>query len=394
MTTPEATNTLEAVEATSEAAVVASNEEVIPLEEREGGNDPEVVEKGTDLVSVGVPTTVEYTSDPTEGVTINAPEGEIQVTPTSKMSGESSTSVTEGSASVTPNTGYETDTVIRPIFNGVMNFQAIRGPEAPLVYSWEIELGSGQYLEQINGETVGLYYEDGTLAMSIHTEEARDAVGTAVPTSLEQTGADEIALTVHHREKAYVYPVIAGPAFQTGYAATLITTPTIEPPPPPPPVGPAPGDPGYEESPEPIPSTGGYTVAPPQFGGATASSVNPEMTAKMWDCQTHVCEVGAWRVNFKEQFHFNGHKGIVGGYSWHNDSSDYHNCDDYRAIYPWSISVNACVWIGNYAYYGYGEHMCAQMRYHIDKPWGEDYAAMTFHNYGDGFVGPHWNDDC
>jgi hypothetical protein len=117
------------------------------------------------------------------------------------------------------------------------------------------------------------------------------------------------------------------------------------------------------------------------------------MFARMADCQTHVCAVGAWKVWVKESFKFNGYKGRVGGEAWH-DSDNFKNCDDYRATWPWSIDINNCVWIGNHAFYGYGDHFCAQSRYHINRPWASSYAAMTMHNYGDGYVGFHWNDDC
>lgn len=97
----------------------------------------------------------------------------------------------------------------------------------------------------------------------------------------------------------------------------------------------------------------------------------------------------------KGEISFNGRKGVFGGEAWHDsEEGSYHNCSDYSATWPWSIEENDCKWIGNHAFYGYGDHMCAQDLYHINKPWGSDYAAMTFHNYGDGYAGPHWNDDC
>jgi hypothetical protein len=227
----EATSTLEAADATSDSTVVASSDEAIPLEEREAGNDPKIVQEGQTLTSVGAPTTVEYTADPSEGVTIETPEGPIEVTPTSGAA-KPTTTIAEEAASVTPNTSTEVDTVIRPIYDGVMNFQAIRGSEAPETYSWQVNLHTGQYLEETSDHAaVGLYYEDGTEGMLIYAEPAHDAVGVEVPTSLAKTGSNEITLTVKHRSAAFTYPIIAGPGFSTAYQATTTIWPTIEGPP-------------------------------------------------------------------------------------------------------------------------------------------------------------------
>jgi hypothetical protein len=228
----EAAATLEAAESTSESTVVAPTSEVVPQEEREEGNDPAVVKEGSVLISTGAPTKVEYSTTPSEGVAVSAPEGPIQITPVGASAGEQSTNVVNGSVSVTSNIQTQVDTIVRPIFDGVMNFQAIRAITAPESYSWQVELGSGQYLEQVSEQNaVQLYYEDGTPAMLISAEQAHDATGAVVPTTLEKTGPDEITLHVKHKGSSYVYPIMAGPSFEVGYQATVITQPIIEGPP-------------------------------------------------------------------------------------------------------------------------------------------------------------------
>jgi hypothetical protein len=249
----EAAATLEAADSTSESMVVSSNEEMISQEEREEGDDPSVVKEGSVLISTGTPTKVEYSTTPSEGVTVSTPEGPIQIAPIGASASEQSTNVVNGSVSVTSNSQAQVDTIVRPIFDGVMNFQAIRAITAPESYSWQVELGPGQYLEQISEQNaVELYYEGGTPAMQISAEQAHDATGATVPTTLEKTGSDEITLHVKHKGGNYVYPILAGPSFGVGYQATVITEPIIE--------GPPPKE-GYWESgeiivgpPEPIPS--------------------------------------------------------------------------------------------------------------------------------------------
>jgi hypothetical protein len=124
-----------------------------------------------------------------------------------------------------------------PEFDGVMNFPKINGPSDPEEYSWRVELGSGQKLMPIV-DGAAIVYKDGTVAFTIAPEDAHDAQGAAVPTTLAVTGPDVITLTVHHRagnpaagNASFAYPVVPGPAFSTAYAGTVTQEPTREGPP-------------------------------------------------------------------------------------------------------------------------------------------------------------------
>jgi hypothetical protein len=76
--------------------------------------------------------------------------------------------------------------------------------------------------------------------------------GANVDTSLNVSNGNILTLTVHHKSKAYVYPVVGGANYETGYESVIVYTP-------PPPTPPA--ETVYWESadlyvgpPEPIPS--------------------------------------------------------------------------------------------------------------------------------------------
>jgi hypothetical protein len=163
--------------------------------------------------------------------------------------------VVNEAAAVAANTAEGADLVTRPMFDGVTEFQAIRGPEAPETYSWTVDLAEGQTLEMAGENVAEVYCEDGTPAMSIMPQPAHDATGKNVNTSITVSEGDVLTLTVHHREAGVVYPVIGGANFETGYESLTIYTP----PPPPPPKE------EYWES-------GDLIVGPPESTEASASS--------------------------------------------------------------------------------------------------------------------------
>ncbi|HEX7244017.1 MAG TPA: SMP-30/gluconolactonase/LRE family protein [Solirubrobacterales bacterium] len=403
----EVSDTLDAADNTSESTVMSSSAELLSIEERLDGNNPGLDQTGELIESTGTPTDTTIATDPTEGFTIYIPESAVHVEPVDLGEVSSQVTPSEDVVAVSANTSGNSDTILRPVFNGLLTFGSIRDASAAENFSWKVQLAEGQTLKSLNPHEAEVDFEDGTSALVISTQGAHDAVGAEVSTSLSVTEGNVITLTVHHREEPYVYPVVAGTGWEGGYVIDYAPRPLDEleireeeeriarekyeqelrkaeel------------GQPAPEYSPDEKGEnswTGTASVsAPAQASSAGGARV---FEAKMSDCQTHVCEVGAWRVWLKESFKGNGTKGKVGGEAWH-DSSNYKNCDDWRATWPWSVSINACEWIGNHAFYGYGNHFCVQSRYHINRPWASSYAAMTFHNYGDGYAGPHWNDDC
>lgn len=111
--------------------------------------------------------------------------------------------------------------MIRPVYDGLMEFAAIRDASAPEEYSWKVNLREEQILRPVNSRFVEIAYEDGPEAALISAQHAHDALGTEVPTTLSVSEGDVITLTVPHREGSYVYPVVAG----AGFEGAFITNP-------------------------------------------------------------------------------------------------------------------------------------------------------------------------
>jgi hypothetical protein len=111
-----------------------------------------------------------------------------------------------------------------PRYVGDMTFPKITGPEGPEAFSWQIWLEEGQELRQVDGQRAVVLFENGLLAFSIAAEEAHDAEGTGVPTTLTVTQPNIITLTVLHREgnpeagdAPFRYPIVAGRGWSGGF---------------------------------------------------------------------------------------------------------------------------------------------------------------------------------
>lgn len=221
----EAEETLEAVEETSEATLVAPTEEVISAEERADGNNPSLIEGENELQTIGVPDPSTIPTNPMEGFTVKLPEGSISATPVGVGEGATPMIDAEEAAAVGGNTTPEVDSAIRPVFDGLLTFGDIRDASAPETYSWKVNLGPQQVLKSVDSQHAEVDYKDGFEAYLITAEPASDAVGTAVPTSLSVSEGDVITQRVEHREKTYVYPVVAGVGWEGGFHTETIVGP-------------------------------------------------------------------------------------------------------------------------------------------------------------------------
>jgi hypothetical protein len=127
----------------------------------------------------------------------------------------------EGNAAVSANTASSSDSVVRPLDDGGMVFQAIRDETAPESYSYRVTLGEEQVLRSIDGQHAEVYYSGHEPAFSITAEPAHDAVGTAVPTTLTVDGRDVVTLHVSYKTGStgppFVYPITAGTGWQGGF---------------------------------------------------------------------------------------------------------------------------------------------------------------------------------
>jgi hypothetical protein len=122
-----------------------------------------------------------------------------------------------------------------PSFDGAMSFSDIHGPDGPEDYCWEVKLSEGEELRQIDETRAGVFWEDGTEAMSIIAGLAHDAEGTDVPTTLAVTGTNLLTLTVHHRAgnpaaggEPFDYPISQGKGWEGGFQTVTVSLPPTE----------------------------------------------------------------------------------------------------------------------------------------------------------------------
>lgn len=370
----EAVATLDAVDGTSGSTIVAPVEEAVDPAEREAGNDPALKENGEMLESTGTANPATISIDPSGGFTVESsvdplqPVEQLHVEPVS--TGEDSTPmvVAEEVAATSANSTANVDTVIRPVFNGVFDYQSIRNVEAPEEYSWKIQLSKAQILKVIDKQYAAVEYENGDIAYAIIAEPAHDAVGTTIETSFSVTG-NIITLIVPHGAQKYVYPVTSGVGWEGGFTTSLAVMPPPE-----------------EEA-----ASGMETfsvVWPPEPAGygdpddATASKVQTLIKRYGY----YGCELSfeggctTWKHKIKGFFFYNGR------YAWWKDRDPV--CENDTFLQIW-IDVEYCDWIGpNHQKYGNGHHITSQTRFTVYKTvkgltGGKDHA-LTIRMYGSG----------
>jgi len=95
-----------------------------------------------------------------------------------------------------------------------------------------VKLGEGEELRQIDETHAGVFWEDGTQAMTITAQLAHDAEGVSVPTTLAVIEPNLVTLTVHHRAgnpaaggAPFDYPVVAGSGWEGGFRTYPVEMP-------------------------------------------------------------------------------------------------------------------------------------------------------------------------
>jgi tripartite motif-containing protein 71 len=217
----EAAETLDAVDTTSDSEIVAPVTEVLEPEQIAAGDNPGLAQNGEEVVSTGTPTTTSMTTDLHEGFTIHSPEGETTITPAISEDG-AELAIAEGVTGLTANTEEEVDTAVRPQYNGTQTFQAIRSPDSPSTFSWDVELASDQHLELVDPQHAQVVYDESeVVAFLITAEPAHDATGDEVPTTLQVSG-NTLTLNVDFSSGEFVFPIVAGQGWETSYETPIL----------------------------------------------------------------------------------------------------------------------------------------------------------------------------
>ena len=294
--------------------------------------------------------------------------------------------ITDGSAAVISNTATHVDTVLRPAYDGLMAFQAIRDNTAPETYSWEVTLGEGESLKLLDEQHAGIFWEDGTQALLIGAQSAHGADGKAVTTSLTVTEGNIITLTVHHRISGVVYPVVAGVGWQGGFKTHVAS---IEEPPPAEEEGGIYSD-GVMGAPVPYPMEEADKEGEAGASGARSKYLQ---TFRFRQCSLdgvpyYAC--GDWEQAMKGFFWYNYHK------AWYPARRD-PRCPP-EGSPGISVEYHVCEWVGkHYAWYETaGEHITAQVLYKVSylfKGTVDENRHMSVYAYPSGYANEH-DTDC
>lgn len=398
------TNTVEAVEATApETFAVAPTSEIVPVEEMSEGNNPGLKETAAGkFAATGVPTATTVATGASSSITIPTPEAApLKVTPVS-TSGSGSVQLAEQVAAVAPSTKAGVDTILRPKYDGLLDFQVIRETSSPESFSWEVALQSEETMRMLEGSTSAGVFYGGVEVMLIECMPAHDALGQEVPTHLEVSGGNIVTLKVEHHKAAFTYPVVAGPSFEVGYSSVV----AVIPPPPPkePPSGGEEGNPSEIE--EEANEAGEGQSLEVQVGAPEPGEPNPEGGATASKLPSHyvpaeyvMCSAGElfgiggcefWERHMNLKWHYNG------AVAWWNPKQVHPDCHEAESGPQVTQSVEYCNWTGNnFQPYGNGYHISAQLELAVTVTVPiVGYSKQSFPSgiaylYGDGYASDH-----
>ena len=155
------------------------------------------------LVEVGVPENL--------GEGIQLPEQEVAIELVGAPA-ERSPSTVDESVATYPNVARNTDFAVAPAPTGIETLTQLRSAESPHSETFRLDLPAGASLNQTKdgGAEVD---KAGEVLVGISPPTALDAAGTAVPVSLEVSGA-QLTLTANPGESTQ-FPLLVDPLFQT-----------------------------------------------------------------------------------------------------------------------------------------------------------------------------------
>jgi hypothetical protein len=228
----EASDTFEAADATATELTVTPPPQDAESLDAEG--DTAVDDSGSELQATGTQTAVSMARQYSAGFNVVAPAeadvndtdddsgpqsqpSPITVAPTQVAGTASTAAVANGVAAVYSNTDNQVDTAVRPIFDGVSVWKSIRSSSSPQSFSWQVSPGAGLGpLRSVGSQNAEVDYTDGSTAVAISASPARDATGAVVPTTLTTNG-NTATLTVSHQGGGFVYPIVTGTTWETGF---------------------------------------------------------------------------------------------------------------------------------------------------------------------------------
>ena len=117
---------------------------------------PAVRDTGEELSSAGALTTSSISKETPGAFAVNTTDGELSLTPVSTGSATSTPTVVNGAVALFANAWPSTDAVVRPQALGATTTLQVRSAQAPTSFSWQLQLGPGQHLEQLANGSVAV----------------------------------------------------------------------------------------------------------------------------------------------------------------------------------------------------------------------------------------------
>ena len=159
------------------------------------------------------PFSLSLSGDPAEGFTLGPDETHsLHVTP---LSGAPEPAANlQGNEVFATNTHAQGDTLLRPTVSGLETYEQLRGPDAPEVFAWRLDLRDDQQAELRDGRVV--VSQGGQTIVEVAAPAAFDADHVVLPTQMELVG-NVLSVTVKHRASDVAYPVLVDPDWQSRY---------------------------------------------------------------------------------------------------------------------------------------------------------------------------------
>jgi len=183
---------LQAIEAVSPELL----DDAINLTPEEGGDA--AIEADIEDVQITVPT------DPSDPLTFESDDGDIAIVLPASAEASDAVAARDGVVVFDNNDGSTTTPIVREDATLQIN-TVIQSPEAPVAYSYQIDLPVGTTIER-DGES--LYFLNGdTLVGGLAPAWAQDADGQTVTTRYEVDGSTVTQIVEH--DATFTYPVVA-----------------------------------------------------------------------------------------------------------------------------------------------------------------------------------------
>ncbi len=143
---------------------------------------------------------------------INTPDGELSLKPQETSPGATTLpTLVNGTVALFANTFPATDTIVRPDARGTTAVLDLRSPEAPKSFTWEVDLGTGEQLQQLPDGSVAVISTSESSGEA-NTEESRELASPELGEETPESSAESAEKEREERESETEAPIESPPA--------------------------------------------------------------------------------------------------------------------------------------------------------------------------------------